>query len=671
MKKVLSKVSCLLLAFALSVTLSLALGETHGAGVEIDPLIGNCLIPDTAITFYVSVDGNDDFDGSLNKPFRTIDKAREAVSQVNSDMKQDIVVYLRGGVYQMDEAIKFSPADSGNNGYYIYYAAYPGEKPIVSGGVYVTGWTQHNDNIYCAPLNRETKLRQLYVNGRRARMAQGEEFFVDASIRGYGSYSIDKTESYALNGGERFLGYTFAKKYLRKYNNPSDVELVCQTGFGYHVIGLSDIISSGTRNVAVLQQPIGAIAQSIPEWGSSFISSSTNPFSRSKLKFQNAFELLDAAGEFYFDRQAQMLYYCPFEDEDMSTVEVIAPASEGLICVEGQSTNSRVCNLVFSGISFAYDHWPMMKVGDSYGDTAAQSVAMYTKYLNNGDMHSVKYANTQLQGAAIQVSNAESIHILNCKIMHTGAIGVSLGNDTVNSSIMGCVFRDTGSASINVGDPRNVLVGDGDFDEDVEGVPQNITISNNYIKSAAVESKQAPMISVFFSDHLQISHNDLSEAPYTGISLGWGWVNFVGKSFTARENSVSQNKIHDVIKTMHDGAAIYTLGEQPGSTISGNHIYDVGKAYPCIYLDQGSAYFTVTDNACTTNNLWFFVWGKAAQVKGIIASGNYTQALRGDEFNELNNSPDFTNATGEYSSRIGEITEQAGLEPTYRHLLDE
>jgi len=55
------------------------------------------------------------------------------VRTVNGNMKSDIYVYLRGGTYNITETITFGPQDSGTNGYRIYYMAYPGETPVLSG----------------------------------------------------------------------------------------------------------------------------------------------------------------------------------------------------------------------------------------------------------------------------------------------------------------------------------------------------------------------------------------------------------------------------------------------------------------------------------------------------------------------------------------------------------
>ena len=49
-------------------------------------------------------------------------------------MPSDVVVYLRGGTYTVTSTLTFGTADSGQNGHYVKYLAYPGERPIVTGG---------------------------------------------------------------------------------------------------------------------------------------------------------------------------------------------------------------------------------------------------------------------------------------------------------------------------------------------------------------------------------------------------------------------------------------------------------------------------------------------------------------------------------------------------------
>lgn len=627
----------------------------------------------SADTFYVSPAGDDDGPGTKAHPFRTIQKARDTIAERSQPMKKDIYVYLRGGTYFLSAPLIFTPADSGTNGHIIHYLAYANERSIVSGGKTVTGWTRYKGNIYAAHLDREMKLRQLYVNGQRAFMARGKAFSYSPAIKGYGSFKITGTEPWAMTPGTRFAGFTFPKQYLRRYNNPEDVEITSKAGFGYHIISLSNILDLGSNSVAILQEPIGAIAQSIPQYGCAFISDKPELDAVSQFYFQNALELLNTPGQFYFDRHTKTLYYYKRPNEDMSTAEVIAPLTDRLMLLHGQSTHRRVENLEFRGITFAYAHYSLQKVGDSHGDTAVQSIALYTKYIDDGVNHSVKYVDNTLQGAAIESTNSDHISFIGDVFEHLGGVGLSLGNDADHARVIGSVFYDIGSAAINVGDPRNVYIGDGDFPPGVEGVPTGDIIENNSLRDLSVESLQAPAVSIFYTRNLNFSHNEISTAPYTGISLGWGWTAFTRitkphhYSRSSANNTIAYNRITDVLLKMHDGAGIYTLGEQPGSVIKGNFIGMVGgfSKGAAIYLDQGSRFLTITDNYSTNPNGWFFVWGKAAQVYNITAADNYSSVVHGNEGQFLNDSPHFVNASSTPTASNRLIPSRAGLEPQY------
>ena len=89
--------------------------------------------------FYVSPNGNDSNAGTETAQFRTIERARTAVRALTSGMTGDIVVYLRGGVHA-GEYRDVQPQDSGQNGFQVIYAAYPGETPMLSGGQRITNW---------------------------------------------------------------------------------------------------------------------------------------------------------------------------------------------------------------------------------------------------------------------------------------------------------------------------------------------------------------------------------------------------------------------------------------------------------------------------------------------------------------------------------------------------
>jgi len=71
---------------------------------------------------------------------------------------------------------------------------------------------------------------------------------------------------------------------------------------------------------------------------------------------ENAFELLDEAGEWYLDRPAKTIYYKPRPGEDRTKVQVIVPALETLIEVRG-SVEHPVRNVTFQNLTFADATW--------------------------------------------------------------------------------------------------------------------------------------------------------------------------------------------------------------------------------------------------------------------------------------------------------------------------
>ena len=64
------------------------------------------------INFYVSPDGNDLGPGnSLDKPFATIQEARNAVRELrkNGEITGPVTVYIREGRYELSESLIFLP----------------------------------------------------------------------------------------------------------------------------------------------------------------------------------------------------------------------------------------------------------------------------------------------------------------------------------------------------------------------------------------------------------------------------------------------------------------------------------------------------------------------------------------------------------------------------------
>ena len=94
------------------------------------------------------------------------------VKLVAAGLRRNVVVLLRGGVYRQTETLLFGPRDSATEKHSITYAAYPGEKVVISGGRRIAGWKKGKGRIWTAELP-EVKagkwyFRQLFVNDHLA-----------------------------------------------------------------------------------------------------------------------------------------------------------------------------------------------------------------------------------------------------------------------------------------------------------------------------------------------------------------------------------------------------------------------------------------------------------------------------------------------------------------------
>jgi hypothetical protein len=612
-------------------------------------------------SFYVSPTGNDNNPGTMEQPFRTIGRAQTAARAINNNMTGDIVVYLRGGTFPIAEPLNFNTSDSGTNGHNVIYRVYADETPIISGGTAVTGWTPVPDRpgVYQAHLNRTTKLRSLFVNGVRASMTSK----LIMGQGGYGTFTITGTEPWALTGGTAVEGILFKNTDVSRYANPDDVELVQLSQMWVQlIIGVRDIITESDHTAVLLQQPYGAIAYSLA-WDCGI--HPTRAFT-----IQNAYELLISPGQFYFNKATQTLYYYA-NGEDMATATVIAPASQGLIRIIGDSTSNRVTHLEFIGLTFSYDDWLLQDVAGSKGYVGVQSAGLYTKYRSDGNWHVNHYDIVDLPQATIEVRNADSLLFQGNAFIHLGsAMGISLSNDVRNSTVNGNLFQDNLGNAVNLGHPQHYQIGDGPlYPAGVEGVTFNVVVKNSVVRASSLGFAQLEYISGFFTDSVTISHNDLRDSPYGAIANGWWWGNSqIPASTVSKNNTISYNKIVNTGTVLpDDGGAIYVLGVQPDSVISYNYVVNGTRG---IYTDDGSQNWYIHHNVIEKpRGSWLNIWTPSIQNE--VIDSNYTT-----QDNALNNGTNIrvTNTSVQQSAppwddAAQSIINNAGLEPEWQYLL--
>ena len=578
----------------LSVLIGTAL-IVNSTGVSFFPL--DAADDTSGIVFYVSPDGDDSGSGSITSPFRTLEAARDAVRKYNGNMTGDITVYLRGGDYRITEPVVFDTKDSATNGFHINYVAYEGETPVINGAAKVTGWEKHNDKLWKAPLDRDYKLRNLYVNDRRANMG---------SVRlnskgGYGQYHIEKGQAdWAWDSGTKSDGIAYdANSVPRITSNFDDLEIINGTTWNENIVCTRDAKYENGSLILLLQQPYGAIAQT-PGWGAGFSVEASHTI-------YNAYSFVDDPGEFFFDKTEKVLYYYPREGEDMTKADVEAPVADQLIVIEGKSTTDRVTGLSFSGITFANTDYQLTDVAGSHGKTTCQAAQTYTAFADS-NWHKYKYEMADTLPAAVHIMNSDAISLTGNVVKHTGADGISMTNDVINSNVTGNYITDITSSGITVGHPQHIYIGDAAWDnhekfpKGVEGICKNDVISQNMLYDISVVHGfgGCAAITAYYADTVKILSNTIEKTAYNGIHLGWGWCNFKD-SETCRDNMICYNRVINSLNRLHDSGGIYTIGQMPGTVINENYIQGIPAAAQWqptygLHNDEGTAYIEENDN---------------------------------------------------------------------------
>jgi len=237
--------------------LMLSVEKGDGLGMRINKMMVCGLVAGAVLVsaanakdFYVSLQGSDDNAGTLSKPFRTVVKARDAVRKINKDMKDDIHVYIRGGVYYLTGAIELGSQDSGFNGHRVIYCGYKDERPQLVGGVPVTGWKPWKNGIMRADVGKDTMFWALIVSGRRAHMAGGKSYknflpFSTRNVQGYfrGNWMSEYINITGFDEKQRpvmeFSGSGHTARwpvlygYYKFVKNPGDWALDSDEGFLY------------------------------------------------------------------------------------------------------------------------------------------------------------------------------------------------------------------------------------------------------------------------------------------------------------------------------------------------------------------------------------------------------------------------------------------------------
>ncbi|MGD0837312.1 MAG: right-handed parallel beta-helix repeat-containing protein [Polyangia bacterium] len=530
---------------------------------------------------YVAPDGDDSAPGTLAQPLKTVAKARDLVETMNSAMTGDITVYLRAGTYPQTSTLTFANADSGSGGFYVKYMAYPGERPLITGGQAIKGWTAYDatNNIYSASAGT-TAFRQLYVNGVKAIRARTPNLGASNAPNFNRLTGYDSTNH----------NVQVAASQVASWKNLTKVEMHVMLAWADNTLRIASITTTGSTAYISFQSPESPMVFVRPNpnfaqvgWGSG-----------RAYYFENAYEFLDQPGEWYLDETTNTVYYKPRSGEDMTSATVIAPMVETIMAVQGTSTSDQAGYLWFEGLTFAHSTF-MLPSQQGYLDGQAGQYNL-TAEANNDQT-------VGRPPAGVSVTNANHLHFEANLFTQMGATGLDFISGTHDDMIIGNAFTDIAGNGISIGKfaasdttEYHIAYNPTDTNE----ICTNDTIKDNYIYNVTTEFQGACGIAGGYPRQVDIEHNEIAQANYTGISVGYGWTTCTN---AMSNNIISYNNIHDIAKVLADGASIYTLSNQlPASQMEYNYVHDYGTSQWAdygdngLYLDEGTRGYTVAHN---------------------------------------------------------------------------
>ena len=91
----------------------------------------------------VSVTGDDNADGTLEAPLKTLKAAKEKLKSLNIPKDENVTVWFREGTYTFFDTVAFDSTDKTN----VLYRSYPDEEVVFSGSKEIKGnWKQTEIN---------------------------------------------------------------------------------------------------------------------------------------------------------------------------------------------------------------------------------------------------------------------------------------------------------------------------------------------------------------------------------------------------------------------------------------------------------------------------------------------------------------------------------------------
>lgn len=534
-----------------------------------------------------------------------------------------ITVLVGGGTYRLTAPLVFGAADSGTPGAPVTWEAAPGAHPVISGGTRVTGWSESDTaaGIWSAPVPAGTATRQVYIDGQSAPVAQASVSSLGLSLTDWGSSGFSTsggTAAWFSDLADR-IGPSGVAGLQLVFNpmSPTDwEESECPVS----------AIGSGT--VTMAQPCWNNLTDKAPTiWGGN--SSNITPYSLSPGSaptiVENAYPLLHA-GQWYLDESTGTLYYKPSAGQQMSDLDVEVPRLQSLIQATGTLKN-RAHDLTFSGLTLTTATW--LQPSTDLGFAQVQDNLNVTGASNQGECTfaagapgTCPWGAFSQPTAAVQLTAADRVTFEGDTFTDLGGVGLGVKYGSDDNLVQGSTFTAIASSAIWLGcsgdpdptdpgsDPASAVISDCSAGaasaEDHIGANEIMTgntVDDNVIHDDATGYIGAAGVTLLFTQHTTVSHNDIFDMPYDGITSG-AWQghpdnNLADWNITGNingHNAITDNLFHDNMQDYGDGGDIYTEGHQGVTVYNADGTIDTAASYAGGTVISGNVTDTDTPN---------------------------------------------------------------------------
>ncbi len=505
---------------------------------------------------------------SPSGPIATPQAARDAARTAEKPVR----ILVAEGTYEMTAPLELGPEDSG-----VTWEAAPGAKPVFTGGRAIEGWEKVGEGLWKAALpDPSWHFEQLWIDGRRAIRARSPNrgyFHLEGSV-GPGAFP-------GLEKGFNFHAFVLPPEHYALVRAIPEAE---RAGL---LLTVAHAWAVGQCRVEALNDEHRAVK---------IAGRSSYPFIErepdQRFWMENFRAALDSPGEWFLDREKGELLYRPLDGQDMAQAKAVAPVAERFLVLKGAH------EVTFRGLAFRHAHYAYPATG----------------------LHD-RQAATSL-GAAIEVEDGRGIRFEACEITHVGEYGVYFKNGCADCVLTKSHLHDLGGGGVRVGETARPEEG---------RVCRNIAIDNCILQHGGRLHPSACGVVLTHTRHCAVTHCDIGDFYYSGVSAGWNW----GYGDTAsRATLVENNHIHHLgWAYLSDMGGFYGLGVSPGTVVRGNHIHHIAShRYGGwgLYTDEGSTDVTMESNLVhDTSNAGFhqhygffntirnniFAFGDSAQIQ--------------------------------------------------------